>query len=518
MSKSLNTSLILILQHVKSEKYQKGQHVFEAVKHSIYQLVNKYSNNPDGLYMTEKSLNYGTIKLMEFIKTFHTDDSAPEHKQRIGFKTYASNIARLNKLTIFSNNGIELFEKVQDSCYITNELAGIISTYNSGYTHTYKLSKYGSAFHTYAEENLKNFNKTPKIKDILQLETLSAKDLLGYETFKIPYKTYKNIHNLYYRAFVKREISKELTDKLKSISLLMKNVLGYYKGYVYINNRDLGKVKQDREYTVYTCLSKQLRHYIHPHYMEIDIDSSCLSMNLNIFNDIMKQVGGTHIIIKRKKGDKVIKRQFNDIDTKIEFPTLTSYMNNKYGGRSSIQNALRFKDIKEAKQFITSLNFDSNKGNLEFSSTARKVNVIYTKLLMKEIYKLQKFIHCAVFKTQLNFNIMGKPAKEIRENIYKSMKLHIISNPKNYGKGKKLSGKKLSRLYFMLEKEIRTSVMQYLDKSNVKDYLQIHDCLVFSKQYQKNIEKHELEKFIQAKHGYKLTFSSSEDTNILKKD
>lgn len=517
MSKQLKTSIFLILQQSTQDKTQKGSHIFESIKHSIYELVSNYSTESTP-YITENALNFGTIKLIELTAKIGTDDAAPVHKQRIGLKAYASVIARINDLTIFKKNEIKLFEKVQDSCYITSKLANKLQNFTGGYTHTYKLTELGLNFHNIALNTLHKFNKTPKLKDMLGLRKLSAKELEDTDTFKITLKKFKDLHNIYYTTFILGQANEELTNKLKRISLLMKNIIGYRNGYVYVSNKDLSKSKQYREHTVYACLSKTLRTYIHPNNMEVDIDSACISMNLNIFNDIMRQAKCQYITIKRKSGDKHIRRQYNEKDTLVEFPILNSYMNNKYEGRMNIKSAIGLNDINAAKQFLTSINFSSNKGNLEFNPNARKQTVIYTKLLMKEVHKLQKFIHLMVFKTDYQFTIMGKPVQQIRDDINSNIASHRELNPKKFGRGIKLSGKQLARLYFNLEKDIRETMIDYLEEQNITESLQIHDCLVFDKIHKNKLEKHKLERHILEKHGYKLTLSSSEDVNFLTKE
>ena len=139
--------------------------------------------------------------------------------------------------------------------------------------------------------------------------------------------------------------------------------------------------------------------------------------------------------------------------------------------------------------------------------------------MMKEIQKLQSKIHEATFKTNLNFSIMGTPVQEIRDSIEKSIQEHKLTHPKKYGRGKKLLGKRMARLYFMLEKKTRDLIIKYLDRKNVTDYYQIHDCLTFGKRFKKEINVREIQDLIELKYGYKLTLSSSEDeTNYLKKD
>ena len=193
-------------------------------------------------------------------------------------------------------------------------------------------------------------------------------------------------------------------------------------------------------------------------------------------------------------------------------------MKNKYDGRMNIKSAAGLNNINEAKQFVTSMNFASNKYNLEFNPTARKQTLIYTKLLMKEVHKLQKFIYLFVFKTDYQFTIMGKPVQQIRDEIDSSIAAHKELNPKSHGRGRKLSGKRMSRLYFNLEKDIRETMVEYLEDSDIHDSLQIHDCLVFDKKDKNKLEKHKLERHILQKHGYKLTLSSSEETNCLTKE
>lgn len=520
MSKQINAPIFLHFQQLPEDKLQKGTHIFNSTKHSIKLLVNKYQKSDKNI--SNRALIGATEGFLNFIKLIRTDDFAPDHKKRTGLKFYSNKLNNLHKKSIFQDNGIELFEKVQDSCYMQTELAKKTRGYTRGYTHTYKLSQAGVELYSYMQDVLRKFKKTPKTKELLNLKSITAKDLEGLEVFKVKYLIFKELYNVYHKIFItaayQDEKYKDFVNNMRSIPFLLKNVIGYKDGYVYINNRDLGKVKQDREYTVYTCLSKSLRKFIHPDYMEIDLDSACLSMNLNIYNEIAKQTNGKYISLKRKGSDKIIRREYTEKDTKIEFPIITAYINNKYEGRLRVQAALGHGNIKEAKQFVTSLNFDSNHGNLNFNLNSRKVNVIYTKQLMKEIQKLQKTINQAVFKTDLNFTLMGLPVQEIRNNIEESIKTHRYTNESKYGRGKKLLGKRMARLYFMLEKKVRDLIIKYLEYKNVQDYQQIHDCLVFNKRYKNTIEKHNIQKLIKAKFGYTLSLSSSEDTDFLKKD
>lgn len=519
---SIQAPIFLHLQTLPEDKLQNGSHIFDSIKHALKLTVTQYQKSDE--FISNRALIGATKGLIKIIQSIKTEDTAPDHKQRVGFKMYSNKLANLHNKDIFKDNNIKIFEQVQESCYMQTELAKKLKGYKGGYTHTYKLTSFGVSLYKSLQEVLMKFNKTPKIKDILGLKSIKASDLEGIETIKVQYKRFKEIYNFYHKIFVTceydSESQKEFKNSMRSIPFLLKHVIGYKDGYVYIRNTSLGKVKQDRDYTVYTCLSKNLRTYLHPDYMEIDLDSACLSMNLNIYNEIMRQSEETHIILKRKKIDKPILRQYNERDTKIEFPVLTSYMNNKYEGRNKIQSALGLKDIKEAKQFVTSLNFDSNRGNLEFNEKSRKVNVIYTKQLMKEIGNLQKAINKAVFKSDRTFYIMGAPVADIRKEIEESILEHrsLKVNESKYGRGKKLLGKRMARLYFMLEKKVRDLIIKYLDAKGVKDYHQIHDCLVFSKKYKNDIQKHQIEELIQMKFKYALTLSSSEDTDILKKD
>lgn len=519
MAKRINIPIFLHFQQLPKERLQKGSHIFESTKQSIKLLVTKHQKSDN--HISNKALIGATQGFLDFVQLIRTDDCAPEHKKRTGLKFYSNKLKNLHNKDIFKKNGIVLFEKVQDSCYIQSELAKKTRGYTGGYTHTYQLSPAGLELYQYLQDFLRQLKNTPKTKDLLNLRSIKSKDLEGLNTFKIQYSKFKELYGLYHKIFILRKYqdNESFVNSMRSIPFLLKNVLGYKSGYVYVDNRDLGKSKQDREYTVYTCISKSLRKYIHADYMEIDLDCSCLSMNLNIYNEIAKQTGGKYIEIRRKRANKIIPRQYNARDSKIEFPTITSYLNNKYGGRSSVQNALGFKDIDESKQFITSLNYDSNRGNLEFNPNARRVNVIYAKQMMKEIQKLQSTIHEATFKTNLNFGIMGTPVQEIRDSIEKSIQEHKLTHPKKYGRGKKLLGKRMARLYFMLEKKTRDLIIKYLDRKNVTDYYQIHDCLTFGKRFKKEIKIQEIQDLIKLKYGYKLTLSSSEDeTNFLKRD
>ena len=113
---------------------------------------------------------------------------------------------------------------------------------------------------------------------------------------------------------------------------------------------------------------------------------------------------------------------------------------------------------------------------------------------------------------------MGKPVQEIRDEVNKSIESHKELNPEAHGRGRKLSGKQMARLYFNLEKDIRETMIEYLELNDINDSLQIHDCLVFNKEHKSKLEKHKLERYIFEKHGYKLTLSSSEDSNYLSKE
>lgn len=519
---SIAAPIFLHLQTLPEDRLQQGTHIFDSIKHALKLTVTQYQKSDE--FISNRALIGAAEGLIGIIRSIRTEDTAPDHKQRVGFKMYSNKLSNLHKKDIFKNNNIKIFEQVQDSCYMQTELAKRTKGYKSGYTHTYKLTSFGVRLYESLQEVLMKFHKTPKIKDMLGLKSIKSSDLEGIETIKVQYRRFKEIYSLYHKIFVIGECDsdsqKEFKNSMRSIPLLLKHVIGYKDGYVYIRNTSLGKVKQDRDYTVYTCLSKTLRKYLHPDYMEIDLDSACLSMNLNIYNEIMRQSEETHIIIKRKKIDKPILRQYNERDTKIEFPILTAYMNNKYEGRSKIQSALGLKSIKEAKQFITSLNFDSNRGNLEFNEKSRKVNIIYTKQLISEIQNLQKVINETVFKSDRKFSLMGVSVTSIRKDVQESISEHrsLKVNECKYGRGKKLLGKRLARLYFMLEKKVRDTIISYLDDKGVKDYHQIHDCLVFSKKYKNDIQKRDIKELICAKYGYSLTLSSSEDTDILKKD
>lgn len=145
---------------------------------------------------------------------------------------------------------------------------------------------------------------------------------------------------------------------------------------------------------------------------------------------------------------------------------------------------------------------------------------IYTKQLIAEIQNLQKVINESVFKSDRKFSLMGVSIASIRKDVQESISEHrsLKVNECKYGQGKKLIGKRLARLYFMLEKKVRDTVISYLDAKGVKDYHQIHDCLVFSKKYKNDVQKRDIQEILQRKYGYTLTLSSSEDTDILKKD
>lgn len=517
---SIQAPIFLHLQTLPKDKLQQGSHIFDSIKHALKLTVTQYQKSDE--FISNKALIGAAEGLIEIIRSIRTEDTAPDHKQRVGFKLYSNKLANFHKKDIFKNNNIKAFEQVQDSCYMQTELARRTKGYKGGYSHTYKLTSFGLSLYKSLQEVLMKFNKTPKIKDILGLKTIKSSDLEGIETIKVPYKRFKEIYNFYHKIFVTCEYdsNKEFKDSMRSIPFLLKHVIGYKGGYVYISNTSLGKIKQDRDYTVYTCLSKALRKYLHPDYMEIDLDSACLSMNLNIYNEIKRQSEETHIILKRKNSTKLILRQFNESDTKIEFPIINAYMNNKYEGRIKIQSALGLKDVKEAKQFVTSLNFDSNRGNLEFNTNSRKANTIYTKQLISEIGKLQRVINETVFKSDRKFSIMGVPATSIRKDVEESISEHrsIKANEGKYGRGKKFLGKRMARLYFRLEKKVRDTIISYLDSKGVKDYHQIHDCLVFSKKYKNEVQKQDIKELIYAKYGYTLTLSSSEDIDILKKD
>lgn len=530
------TSIFLILKTVKTENIAKEDTLFVAIKHAFIELAQRTTDNP--IY-TERSLNAAVIGFITFCKHhIALHDTAPAHKSKIGYKIFGDKMARLNKLTFFKNNGIILFEKVQDSCYITSELASSYLAYNLGYTHTYKLTKSGIELHHLVMNNLRAIKKSPKVKDILGLTRIKNKDIENLDVIKIKFKDYKNMISIHNAIYVHNRGTQELYNSIKGISTVLDNVIGYIGNYVYVHNKKLGKDSEFREYNVYTTISKSLRKIIHPDYIEYDIESSSISAFLNVLVQIDKQKNNkTYIRHKDYKKIRYVKKQYNENDWKYYVPTVCKYLNNKHSSRLKVQNALGHKTINETKTFLTSLNFGSSIGNLKFNENASQKNIIFTKLLIKELLALMKYIKLNFLDRDEEYlrtlTIMGMNGWEVKCLIDESIRKNkekcrpkderiierrkageIVKAKCSYGRGKKISSKQLARLYFILEEKIRNEVLEHLSSNGINNYHQIHDCVVFSREYKNCTEKYKLTEHIKEKFGYKLTFSSSEDSNL----
>ena len=222
-------------------------------------------------------------------------------------------------------------------------------------------------------------------------------------------------------------------------------------------------------------------------------------------------------ILNTNTGQKYIKKSNTVSDLRFEYPAINHLLENKHSSRRAISSALGISE-KDAKVFITSLIFDPFKRNLLFNEKynnalanySNRKEVIYTKNLLREVNEFSRSIHYKIFKSEKEYNIFGISSFAIRNKIQKDILNDKIKNPKKYGKGRKLFGKELARFYFFLESKIRERIIKY-STLRLKDIdceiLQIHDCIVLPKEFNKTFSLKDLSEVIEKTCDFKIKFS-----------
>jgi hypothetical protein len=281
--------------------------------------------------------------------------------------------------------------------------------------------------------------------------------------------------------------------------------------YVYIDNSVISSSLDGngREYTTIGSLSKQTRHLILAGYTEVDVSTAIQSVLVNLFYmDTLVQYRDTTLSALPK-----------------DFPSHYGLIIDKNQYRDRICCAFKC-DHRYAKELITSISY-SPKRRYVYKSTKQR-NYIETgsnyareaSFSPKQIVKCKKLIEPFVKETiQLRKAVLGNFYNR-KQGCNKSFKVGkiLVSEFKNMideeirlqngklkgkGRGKSLDDRRLYRIYELIEHQIRTEMINYINSLGYKDCYQLHDCIIFKG----DLDINSLKKHIYLKLNMIISFS-----------
>jgi hypothetical protein len=281
--------------------------------------------------------------------------------------------------------------------------------------------------------------------------------------------------------------------------------------YVYIDNSVISSSLDGygREYTTIGSLSKQTRHLILNGYTEVDVSTAIQSVLVNLFYmDTLVQFRKTIL---------------STLPT--DFPSHYELMVNKERYRKKICFAFTC-DQRTAKELITSISYSPKRRYIykftkqrdyiatgsnyrhEVSFVPRQI-VNCKKLIepfIKETIKLRKSVLENFYYQKQDCNEFFKVGK-IRVSEFKNMvdeEIRLQNRKiKGKGRGKSLDDRRVYRIYELIEHQIRTEMINYIDSLGYKDCYQLHDCIIFKG----DLDIDSLENYIYLKLNMKIFFS-----------
>lgn len=411
-------------------------------------------------YILKRKINISTQGLNGYIKQairiiYLAQNKPKMHKDGyfLGYHIHSKFLRNINRNKI--SNCIELFNRAYGSTYHANNSKGK----SNGYTHWYTFSDVLNTIIKRAESRLilaiKHEKQFGKKKYKLNLKELDE-DFDTKNCFKISIGKFV----FEYNAFI--------NHLNPQCSILLKNVVGKKGKYIYINNQckeDPWNENLGREYTILGILNKEMRKRLFSGYSEFDIDCAIQSVMLNLYS------------INPLKYKSF---EFN----KSKFPEFYNLIQNKKLNRYYYASAFNT-NIETAKQIITHLSFSPN-ANVIYSYCKNKS----PKTKVKAKNKIKNF---KKESNELRKNILDKFYYNIQNSYFKIGSLKIGNIPKiideeirvnnlklkGKGRGKKKEDRIMFRLYELIEREIRGTLMNYIKSKGIEDIYQIHDCVLF---------------------------------------
>lgn len=312
--------------------------------------------------------------------------------------------------------------------------------------------------------------------------------------------------SIYFRLY--RQFEKGLCDDF--LTLLYKSKCSDDR-YVYIDNSVISSSLNGygREYTTIGSLSKQTRHLILTGYTEVDVSTAIQSVLVNLFYmDTLVQCRKTIL-------STVLK----------DFPSYCELMVNKKRYREKICYAFKC-DHRTAKELITSISYSpkrryiykftkqrnyiaTSSNYVRECSFSPKQIVSCKKLIdpfVKETTQLRKAVLENFYYRKQDCNEYFKVGK-IRISEFKNLVDEEIKlqnrKMKGKGRGKSLEDRRLYRIYELIEHQIRTEMINYINSLGYKDCYQLHDCIIF----EGDLDIISLKKYIYLKLNMVINFS-----------
>lgn len=295
-------------------------------------------------------------------------------------------------------------------------------------------------------------------------------------------------------------------SEVTSIQTLKKNVMFEgADGYLYINNlsrAELEYLKDNRKYlpldeygrryTILNSIKKSIRTAMFKGRFEYDIDSSAVMTLLNI------RFSGF-----RKESEENFIKQIRET-----YPSIFKLISEKKATRYLVAEAFGC-TYGQAKQLTNTVVFDpANRIKYKFKRK-RETQVKFTIQLIRELRHLSRVVQYIVFdstedEVNLNYKYNGLTIKEIRTIVSEDIRISKFNNPKKFGRGKKYHGKKLFRLYAIMENGVRKAMMEYAEKIG-SHCNQLHDCIFIDQK----IQVRHLTNYIQYRTGYTYLFGET---------
>lgn len=413
-------------------------------------------------------IQYSTQKPKHFIVN-------KNHKRLEGYHIYSNDIQVLNRNKIAQY--FTFFTRSDRSTYHRNNSK---QSEKNGYSHWYIYSDF----------------------------ILSSIETAMYLTMRqIKYQTHETIHKGIARSVLNNtKVAAPNSSDLKVSKLIYLRLYQQFKiglcddflnllykskcsddRYVYIDNSVISSSLDGygREYTTIGSLSKQTRQLILTGYTEVDVSTAIQSVLVNLFYmDTLVQCRDTTLSALHK-----------------DFPSHHGLMINKKRYRDKICYAFKC-DHRTAKELITSISYSPKRKYIykltkqrnyivTGSNYVREVSfapkqIVNCKKLIepfvKETIQLRKAVLENFYNRKQGCNECFKVGK-IRVSAFKNMvdeEIRLQNRKlKGKGRGKSLDDRRLYRIYELIEHQIRTEMINYINSLGYKDCYQLHDCIIF---------------------------------------
>jgi len=403
-----------------------------------------------------------------------------------GYHIYGSDLATLkkNKLSQY----FSFFSRADNSTYHANNAK---SSEKNGYAHWYVYSDL-----IFQSIQLAEYLAIRKIKYAERFERYEgahqAKIVSAFDTECNGDGDYIKVRKRGYLKLYKWFQEGRCDDFLN----LLYNSVGSDNEYVYIRNDVISEHLDGsgRQYTRLGTLSKSIRQLILRGYTEVDMDSAIQTVLVNLYY---------YNTIKSRTETSLA-------DFKKDFPAHYELLSDKKRFRRKIAAAFKC-DEKAAKQILTSISYAPKRRHIfknckertyihpvtgremEFSD---KQIVECKKLiepLIKETIKIRKVVLEKFYyreKDQNDFMKLGN----IRISQFKSLIDDDIAahnlKLEGKGRGKPLEDRRIYRLYELVENQVRTKMIEFLNKLGINEHYQLHDCLIFPAKFDLRALRH----------------------------